>query len=44
MSKAGVSAICVNYILESKEEEDIPDAVTPPMNGDIRFETYQFFL
>jgi len=42
MSKAGVSADRVNYILESKEEEDIPDALTPPMNGDIRFEHINF--
>ena len=42
MSKAGVSADRVNYILESKEEEDIPDAQTPPMNGDIRFEHISF--
>lgn len=42
MSKAGVSADRVNYILESKEEEDILDALTPPMNGDIRFEHINF--
>lgn len=42
MSKAGVSADRVAYILNSKEEEDDPDALCPPMNGDICFEHINF--
>ncbi len=42
MSKAGVSIDRLAYILEAKEEEDIPDAVCPPMNQDIVFEHVNF--
>lgn len=42
MSKAGVSIDRVNYILEAQEETDSPGALTPPLNGDIRFEHVQF--
>jgi len=37
MSKAGVSIERVAYILDAEEEQDSPDAVQPPMNGDITF-------
>lgn len=37
MSKAGVSIERVAYILDAKEEQDVPDAVQPPMDGDIAF-------
>lgn len=38
MSKAGVSIDRVAYILDAKEEQDAPDAVQPPMDGDIVFQ------
>lgn len=37
MSKAGVSIDRVAYILDAAEEQDVPDATCPPMNGDIVF-------
>lgn len=37
MSKAGVSVERVAYILDAEEEHDVPDAVQPPMDGDIAF-------
>nr|WP_319487311.1 ABC transporter ATP-binding protein [uncultured Caproiciproducens sp.] len=37
MSKAGVSIERVAYILDAEEEQDIPDAVKPPMDKDIAF-------
>lgn len=42
MSKAGVSIDRVRYIMESEAETDKPDAVTPPMDGDIVFEHVSF--
>lgn len=44
MSKAGVSIGRLRYILESEEEQDTPDALEPPMDGDIVFShvTYGF--
>ncbi len=42
MSKAGVSIERVSYILDSEEEQDTPDAVEPPMNGDIAFRHINF--
>ena len=37
MSKAGVSIDRVAYILNAEEEHDEPDAIEPPMSGDIAF-------
>ena len=42
MSKAGVSIDRIGYIMDAEEEKDVPDAVTPPMDGDIRFEHVNF--
>ena len=42
MSKTGVSIDRINYILNAREEEEQPDAQTPPMNGDIRFKNINF--
>lgn len=42
MSKAGVSIERIAYILDAEEEQDSPGALTPPMNGDIRFEQINF--
>lgn len=42
MSKAGVSIDRVGYILEAQEETDAPQAKTPPMDRDIRFEHVSF--
>ncbi len=42
MSKAGVSIDRVFYIMNSPAEEDAPDAVEAPMDGDIRFENVSF--
>ena len=42
MSKAGVSIDRIQYIMDSPEEHDKPDACTPPMNRDIRFEHVSF--
>lgn len=42
MSKAGVSIDRVAYILDSEEEQDPEDALTPPMDKDIKFEHINF--
>ena len=42
MSKAGVSIDRVFYIMSSPVEEDAPDALTPPMDGDIVFDHVSF--
>lgn len=42
MSKAGVSISRIRYIMESETESDKPDAVTPPMDGDIVFDNVSF--
>ncbi len=42
MSKAGVSIERLVYIFNSKTEEDVPDACTPPMNQDIHFDHVSF--
>ena len=42
MSKAGVSLERVAYILDSPVEQDDPDAVDAPMDGDICFEHVNF--
>lgn len=42
MSKAGVSIDRVAYIMNSPVEQDEPDAVDAPMDGDIRFEHVSF--
>ena len=42
MSKAGVSIDRVAYIMDSPVEQDDPDAVDAPMDGDIRFEHVNF--
>lgn len=42
MSKAGVSVSRIRYIMDSEVESDKPDAVKPPMNGDIVFDNVNF--
>ena len=42
MSKAGVGIDRIGYIMDAEEEQDAPDAVTPSMDGDIRFEHVTF--
>ena len=42
MSKAGVSIDRVFYIMNSPVEQDDPDAIDAPMNGDICFEHVNF--
>ena len=42
MSKAGVSVERISYIMNSEEEHDVPDALTPPMDGDIVFDHVSF--
>jgi len=42
MSKAGVSIDRVAYIMDSPTEQDDPDAVDAPMDGDICFEHVNF--
>ncbi|MFR6406335.1 MAG: ATP-binding cassette domain-containing protein [Holdemanella sp.] len=42
MSKAGVSIDRIQYIMDSPEEHDKPNACTPPLNRDIRFEHVSF--
>lgn len=42
MSKAGVSAERIHYIMNSPTEEDKPGAVTPDMRGDIVFDHVSF--
>ena len=42
MSKTGVSIERVSYILQSEPEHDPPQALTPPMDGDIVFDHVTF--
>ena len=42
MSKAGVGIKRIGFILDAEEEKDASDAVSPPMDGDIRFEHVSF--
>lgn len=42
MSKAGVSIDRVAYILDSEEEQEPEEALTPPMDRDIKFEHINF--
>ena len=42
MSKAGVSVDRISYIMNSEEERDANDALTPPMDGDIVFDHVSF--
>ncbi|MBQ7173413.1 MAG: ABC transporter ATP-binding protein [Clostridia bacterium] len=42
MSKAGVSIKRIAYIIESKEEKDPENALTPAMTGDVKFEKVSF--
>ena len=42
MSKAGVSVERISYIIDSEEERDAHDALTPPMDGDIVFDHVSF--
>ena len=42
MSKAGVSIDRIFYIMNSPAEQDAPDAVAAPMDGDICFEHVRF--
>jgi len=42
MSKAGVSMERIGQIMDAKEEVDDPNALTPPLDRDIRFEHVTF--
>ena len=42
MSKAGVSIERIKYIMDSPEEQDPPDAITPEIRGDIVFDHVSF--
>ena len=42
MSKMGVSVNRIGEVLEAEPERDVPDAVTAPMDRDIRFENVSF--
>ncbi|MBP3542102.1 MAG: ABC transporter ATP-binding protein [Clostridia bacterium] len=42
MSKAGVSIDRLSYIMASEAEKDKPDATTPPLDGEIRYENVSF--
>ncbi len=42
MSKTGVSIQRLAYILDSQPEEEAPDALTPPMDRDIVFDSVSF--
>ena len=42
MSKAGVSIDRIRYICESETEKDKPNALTPPLDGDIVFDHVTF--
>ncbi len=42
MSKAGVSITRLHEIMSATPEEDAPDAITPPMEGDIVFDHVSF--
>ena len=42
MSKAGVGIDRIGYIMDAEEEQDVPDAQEPTMDGDIRFDHVSF--
>jgi len=42
MSKAGVGIDRIGYIMEAKQEQDLPGAVDAPMDGDICFDHVSF--
>ena len=42
MSKSGVSLSRIAYIMDSEPETDAPDAVTPPIEGNIEFKDVSF--
>ena len=42
MSKAGISVDRIRMIMNAQREQDVPDAQTPPIQGDIRFEHVSF--
>ena len=42
MSKAGVGIDRIGYIMQAEEEKDLPDALEPPMTGDICFDHVSF--
>ena len=42
MSKAGVGIDRIGYIMDAEEEQDLPGASEPPLDGDIRFEHVSF--
>ena len=44
LSRAGISIERIRYIMNAPAEEDVPDALEPPMNRDIVFDhvTYQY--
>ncbi len=42
MSKAGVGIDRIGYIMDAEEEKDPEGALTPPLDGDIRFEHVSF--
>lgn len=42
MSKAGISIDRILMIMNARRERDIPGALTPPIDGDIRFEHVSF--
>ena len=42
MSKAGVGIDRIGYIMDAEEEQDAPDAIEPPMDGDICFDHVSF--
>ena len=42
MSKAGISIDRILMIMNARREKDIPDALTPPVDGDICFEHVSF--
>ena len=42
MSKAGISIDRIRMIMNAEREQDVPGALTPPIDGDIRFEHVSF--
>ena len=42
MSKAGVGIDRIGYIMDAEEEKDTEGALTPPLDGDIRFDHVSF--
>ncbi len=42
LSKAGISVERLRYIMNSEEEKDVPDALTPDMHADIVFDHVSF--